>query len=239
MDERIEVLERRIRQLQRWMLLMVVVTLVAGTSAFVSHDDAPVIRTRGIVVVDEAGRERILIGAPIPYARNRVRTDTLRVAREWGPIFPDSAKYMGWYRNYRHSMHGMLVMDENGFDRLAIGDSTPDPNIGRRIGPATGIEINDEQGFERSGYALLRVGGSSRVVLGLDSRNGTEGAALSLFDDGRVGLSIYGPQRRLVFLGSMPPSEGLGLTDTVHGLLLSRDTVKAHVLTTDAPRRAH
>jgi hypothetical protein len=141
--------------------------------------------------------------------------------------------YMGWYRNYRHSMHGMLVLDEHGFDRLAVGDSTTDPNIGQRIGRATGIEINDERGFERSGYGLLRVGDANRVVLGLDSRNGTEGAALSLFDNGRVGLSIYGPKRRLMFLGSMPPTERLGIRDTLHGLLLSRDTAIANLLTID------
>jgi len=33
-----------------------------------------VLRVRGLVVEDSLGRERILIGAPIPHAANRVRT---------------------------------------------------------------------------------------------------------------------------------------------------------------------
>lgn len=233
-DTRLARLERHVGYLRRYAAAVTACLLILLGSAFLQQEPT-VLRTRGIIVVDEAGRERILIGAPIPFARNRVRTDTLRVAREWAPGFPDSAKYMGWYRNYRHSMHGMLVLDEHGFDRLAVGDSTPDPNIGRRIGPATGIEINDERGFERSGYALLRVGDATRVVLGLDSRNGTEGATLALIDDGPVGLSIHGPQRRSMFLGTMPPTARLGVRDTVHGLLLSRDTTPTHILTTDAP----
>lgn len=36
-----------------------------------------------------------------------------------------------------------------------LGDPVPDPNIGRRIGPATGLIINDLQGFERTGYGFI------------------------------------------------------------------------------------
>lgn len=231
-DARVAQLERQVRHLHRYALALTGALLVALSVGFRAQEPS-VLRARGLVIVDEAGRERILIGAPIPYASNRVRTDTLRVAREWAPGFPDSARYMGWYRNYRHTMHGMLVLDEQGFDRLAVGDSTPDPNIGRRIGPATGIEINDERGFERSGYGMLRVGTTNRVVLGLDGKNGTEGAALSLIDGGRVGLSVYGRDQRLMFLGVMPPDAQLGVSDTLNGLLLSRGKDVAHTLRTD------
>jgi hypothetical protein len=231
-EARVAHLEHDVRFLRRYAVVVSGILLIALGAAF--REQAPtVLRARGIVIVDDAGRERILIGAPIPFARNRLRTDTLRVAKEWAPIFPDSAKYMGYYRNYRHTMHGMLVLDERGFDRVAVGDSTPDPHVGRRIAPATGIEINDERGFERTGYGLLRVGGTYRVVLGLDSRSGTEGAVLGLIDGDKVGLSIYGPKNRLMFFGSTPPDARLGLRDTLHGLLLSRGTDLAHVLTTD------
>ena len=71
-------------------------------------------------------------------------------------------------------MHGMLVLDENGFDRLASGDSTPDANIGKRIGAGPGIDINDAAGSERTGYRLVTVDGKDRVVLGLDSKSGEE-----------------------------------------------------------------
>lgn len=234
-DARIAQLERQVRTLRRAALATGAALVVAAVAGFRAQQPT-VLRARGLVIVDSAGRERILIGAPIPYARNRVRTDTLRVAREWARSFPDSAKYMGWYRDYRHSMHGMLVLDERGFDRLAVGDSNPDPNIGRRIGPATGVEVNDARGFERTGYGMLTVGGSDRVVLGLDGKNGTEGAALSLIDGGRVGLSVYGRKQRLMFMGTMPPDARLGLADTTDGLLLARGKDVAHRLTTDSTK---
>jgi hypothetical protein len=236
MDARIAQLERHVRALRRYAIALTG-TLVVGVAAAFRSQEPAILRAKGLVILDDAGRERILIGAPIPHARNRVRTDTLRVAKEWAIRFPDSARYMGFYRRYRHSMHGMLVLDERGFDRVAVGDSNPDPNIGRRIGPATGIEINDERGFERTGYGMLRVGTSNRVVLGLDSDDGTEGATLSLVDGGKVGLSIYGRQERLMFFGIMPPDPSIGVQDTVNGLLLVRGKNVAHALGTDTRRR--
>jgi hypothetical protein len=130
-----------------------------------------VVRTRGIVIVDEAGRERILIGAPVPAAANRVRTDIRRVEQLWGARFP--RQYLTeWYPTYRNSLHGMVVLDERGIDRLAIGDSVPDPNIGKRWGAEAGMVINDSEGFERSGFGLLRRDSTYRVSLGLDAAGG-------------------------------------------------------------------
>ena len=125
-----------------------------------------VLRVRGLVIEDAAGRERILIGAPIPEAANRVRTDEARVREIWGPRFPDEEQYMGYYQDYDHSTNGLVILSEDGFDRLVLGDPVSDPNIGRRIGPSTGLVINDAEGFERSGYGLLDVNGLYRVVLG-------------------------------------------------------------------------
>lgn len=229
-ERRIEQLETHVRVLRRTVGLLAVVVLATAAMAF-TRAQSDVIRVRGIVVEDAAGRERILIGAPIPEARNRVRTDSARVVQTWATRFPDPDAYMGYYADYRHSVHGILVLDEHGFDRLAIGDSTPDPNIGRRIGPATGIQINDEAGFERSGYGLLTVGGRNRVVLGLDSDRGTEGVTLSLVDGSHMGLSVYGPGGSLGFLGSAPAGHTrVGLPDSVFGLVLRSGDRVRHVL---------
>lgn len=38
-----------------------------------------VIRAKGIVIVDEKGKDRILIRAPIPYSKDRVRTNMDKV----------------------------------------------------------------------------------------------------------------------------------------------------------------
>ena len=80
-----------------------------------------VLRARGLIIEDAAGRERILIGAPIPEAVNRVRTDEARVREVWAPGFPDPDAYMGYYQDYSHETNGMLILSEDGFDRLAEG----------------------------------------------------------------------------------------------------------------------
>jgi hypothetical protein len=143
---------------------------------------------KGIIVEDENGKERILIGAPIPYAKNRARTDTTKVNQKWAVGMGPG--YMKYYKDYNHSCNGIVFLDENGWDKIAIGDPVPDPIIGKRIGPETGMLFNDDKGLERSGYGLLSVDGQLRVVLGLDHGNGTEGAALSVLPDGSVGLSL-------------------------------------------------
>jgi hypothetical protein len=205
--------------------------MLIGAFRFIRSEEQ-VIRARGIIIVDAAGRDRILIGAPIPEVRSRVRTDTARVRQIWGPQFPK--EYLGWYRGYRHSMNGMLVLDERGFDRVGIGDSVPDPNIGKRIGPATGIVINDALGFERSGYGLLRVNGVDRAVLGLDDNRGGEGVSLAVIDSGPVGIHIEDGLSRL-FLGRAPGSAlGLRPDQPFAGLLLREGTKVRRLTASDS-----
>ena len=239
--------EARLRRLERqvaWQRRTGVLLLTAGITLFAvmaagppallrgAAQDAPaaedqVLRARGLIIVDEAGRERILIGAPIPDAENRVRTDMLRVEDIWGPRFP-RAYIDEYYPTYRHRMHGMLVLDENGFDRIAVGDSVPDPNIGQRIGPASGLLINDGEGFERSGYGLLDVDGVYRVVLGLDGDDGREGVVLSLHDGGPRGLTISGDAS--IFLGAAPESTYVARGEAFSGLLMETEAGVAHRL---------
>ena len=57
-----------------------------------------VLRARGLIIEDEAGRERILIGAPVPEAANRVRTDEARVQEVWASRYTDADGYMGYYQ---------------------------------------------------------------------------------------------------------------------------------------------
>jgi hypothetical protein len=219
MSRRIQKLERDLKWLKAYAAILTCVLLFTALAPLgqpASQDG--VIRARGLIIEDEDGRERILLGAPIPAAANRVRTDLERVREIWGSRFGE--RYMEYYANYRNDMNGLLILDANGFDRIAVGDPTPDPNIGRRIAPATGIEINDEEGYERTGYGLLKVDGRYRVVLGLDSDRGTEGLALSLFDGGKVGLTLFG--ERSLFLGSAPPGTMAGASGEFHGLRIKQ-----------------
>jgi hypothetical protein len=225
MDERIEKLERTVRVLGVYAALLTALPILLAVAGFRSAGASDqVLRARGLVIVDEAGRERILLGAPIPEAANRVRTDLDRVREIWGPRFPE--QYMDFYREYDHSTNGLLILDEQGFDRVAIGAPVPDPNIGKRIGPSTGMLLNDEQGFERSGYGLLNVNDVYRVVLGLDSAKGREGLALMLDDGGDVGIMVRDDDRS-IFLGSERPAEA-GSQAGFHGLRLERGDERRH-----------
>lgn len=235
MLDRIEKLERDLRMLKLYATLLTLGVGVGAIAAFrTTAQGTGVIRARGIVIEDARGRDRILIGAPVPQSKARVRTDLARVEQTWAKRYPDPKQYLEYYKGYRHSAHGMIVLDENGQDRLALGDSVPDPNIGRRLGPSTGITLNDAQGFERSGYGVLTVQGKDRVVLGLDDEQG-EGIVLALHDGGHTGLMMRTPAGR-VFLGSAPPTHPLTeMPRAFHGLLLKEGN-DTRTITAKTPR---
>ena len=202
-NRRVTRLERQVRHLRICLVATWAIVGLLVLSGFQPREQkADVLRARGLIIEDSLGRERILIGAPIPAARNRVRTDTARVLQVWGPRFPKS--YMGYYKSYRHEVDGMLVLDTSGFDRLAIGQNVPDPNIGKRIGSSTGLVINDSLGFERSGYSVLTVGGKDRVSLGLDI-GGREAVMLAADENGRIGLMAADSSHSLYVGRSTPP----------------------------------
>lgn len=199
-------LERQLRTLRLAAGISTALLLVFTATALRRPDSsADVLRVRGLIVVDDMGRDRILIGAPIPASGARVRTDTARVRQMWGTHF--APQYMSeWYPTYRNAVHGIVVLDERGIDRVAIGDSLPDPNIGRRIGSDVGILVNDANGYERTGYGLLTVKGRNRAVLGLDADNGTEGLTLAVRDSGATGITITSHDHNM-FIGADPTSE--------------------------------
>ena len=227
-------LQKRVRLLERSLVLVVgacvgliLVFFTLGTTAEMKPD---VLRARGLIIVDDQGRERVLIGAPIPPAANRVRTNLARVKEIWGKRYPDPNVYMKYYQGYRNDTNGLLVLDDNGFDRIAIGDPVPDPNIGKRIGPSTGVTINDDKGDERSGYGLLSTKDGNRIVFGMDAADGEEGLTLSLFDKGPVGLWAR-DKDRMLFLGSEPPGDfHTGLDQQFHGLLFKNGKEVRYIL---------
>ena len=221
-----EQLTRTIRWLQVYAALMTVALAVLFVRSGTPTDG--VLRARGLIIEDEAGRERILIGAPVPEAANRVRTDEARVQEVWAPRYPDADAYMGYYQDYSHETNGLLILSEDGFDRLVLGDPVPDPNIGRRIAPSTGMVINDAEGFERMGYGLKVVNGVSRVGLGLDTDRIEEGLLLTLDDDGLLGVTV-GTGADGIFLGSAPAGHRwTGVAEAFQGLLIRRNGEIVH-----------
>ena len=193
-----------------------------------SHSDK-VIRVQGIIVEDSSGRERILIGTPIPFAENRARTDTSKIKETWAKRF--DSRYMELYKDYAHDANGIVILDENGWDKIIVGDPAPDPIIGKRIGKSTGVIINDDQGLERTGYGILNVEGQNRVVLGLDSSNGTEGANLFVMPDGTVGLNLNATNES-IFIGKAVKGNWNAPSDeNFHGIIIRDEDERQKIIT--------
>jgi len=158
-----------------WMLgawaLSLVAVFVMGAAAQSKPAAAPdgegVLRVRGLIVEDAAGKARILLGAPVPSIPDRKRPD------------PATA---------------MVFLGEGGADRMVVG-FTADPQISgkvvQRISPSVGLQINDPEGDERTGYGYLEMG---RVVLGIDWKN-REALTLSVDDrEGYTALMMQGSE---------------------------------------------
>lgn len=188
MENRIERLEKNIRFLRATVLLLVLVILGSSSLAMLSNKSGDILRTQGLIIEDEEGNPRILIGAPFPEVKERKRED--RTA-------------------------GILILDKKGIDRISIGSPTPDPQIKgtvvKRMSPATGIQFNDSNGNERSGYGVMD---SGSVVLGMDYESG-EGLALFISKElGYAGVLINGdkrpPNNQRVFIGTSLQKESPG-----------------------------
>lgn len=158
-----------------------------------------IIRAKGIVIEDGMGRDRILIGSPIPFSKGRVRTDTNLVKKYWAKNFEeDSAQYMKWYSNYYHGAEGIVIMNENGFDRVLLGDKLADPNTGKRMFEPAGILWNDKEGWELGGAGVNTTkDGKSRSVMGVDDKDG-EAVHIVALEDGTKGLIVGGENGRLM-----------------------------------------
>jgi hypothetical protein len=85
-----------------------------------------------------------------------------------------------------------VVTDEKGTDRIVIGP-VPDPQIlGKRVNrrsAGTGIQLNDANGNERGGLAIMDDGS---VVVGIDDEAGRERAHLYFIPKKGSGLLLQG-----------------------------------------------
>lgn len=193
------------------------------------------VRTRGIVIEDEAGRDRLLIGYPIPPSRERVRTDLARVESTWAPRL-GGAKFMEAYRSYDNSASGLVFLNEQGFDKLVLGEKMPDPNTGVRLVDSAGFSFNDDEGFECGGLGVSKTPeGKTRVVMGMDDPKVGEALHLFVMEDGSKGLRIAS-EDGLLLLGravagneifqNAEPFLGMLVKDAQGKLLLEQNALK-------------
>lgn len=193
MHDEILKLKKQMGWLRYYVIISSTVILVCIFSAFTNREkNIDIIRAKGIIIEDSAGKDRILIGAPIPFSKARVRTDTALVRKYWAGTYKNADQFMQWYKNYYHGTVGMVVMNENGFDRVLMGDKLADPNSGKRMFEAAGISWNDREGWERGGAGVNTTKeGKARSVMGVDNQNG-EAAHVIALEDGTNAIAIGG-----------------------------------------------
>ncbi len=172
--ERVESLERRLA-LWRFIAGLGLLTIVLAVFITVSvrssraNEDERVMRVRGLVVEDAQGRPRILLGAPVPKVAGRKRQD-------------DNT--------------GIILVGENGADRVAIGMPTPAPQGGgkvhQRISPGAGLVVDDLEGNERGGIGVLD-NGRGAVCLDYPDPIGRDAICLGVLPEGLAGLIINAP----------------------------------------------
>jgi len=170
---RIRSLENETRCLRRLCWILAAVLLVIGVSVTVSSSvDAQssprVLRAHGIVIEDDQGRARLILGAPLPEVHERKRQGSLT--------------------------NSIVFLDDQGNDRLTLGEG-PDPQaqgkVLHRIATFFGVLIHDNNGNERGGYGWLSNG---RAVATLD-RPGLDAWAAVVDDKtGFAGMRVeYAP----------------------------------------------
>ena len=179
---------------QKIFYLLSILNLVAFSFylfSFTKTNKFDLIRAKGIVIEDANGKDRILIGAPIPYSKDRVRTDTAKVRKYMAPkVWNNDDQYMDWYKDYKHSSNGIIFMNEEGFDRVLVGENLADPNVGVRMFENSGILWNDKYGMEKGGAGVNTTEeGKARPTIGLDDDSG-EAVHLVCLEDGSKALVI-------------------------------------------------
>ena len=199
--KRLNEIEKNYKNLKRIVSGSILILIISIISfGFTRIEKFDIIRAKGLIIEDQNGKDRILIGAPIPFSRDRVRTDTALVRKYWASkIYPKNPeKFMEFYKNYYHSTDGIVVINEKGFDRVLLGDKLADANTGKRNFEAAGISWNDMNGFELGGAGVNTTkDGKSRGVIGLDDSDG-EALHIVALEDGTKAIIIGGENGRLM-----------------------------------------
>ncbi len=101
----------------------------------------------------------------VTFLEGRVRTLTRAIAV--GAVLAGFLGTAAWRGSQTEVLRtrALIVVDENGIERVVIGAPIPEPP-GRRIASSTGLVINDSAGAERFGVGLL---GNGNLVMGFDA----------------------------------------------------------------------
>lgn len=189
--QRLQVIESRYKRMRRlfWGFIGLSVIGIASLG-FTNIEKFGIIRAKGIIIEDENGRDRVLIGAPIPHSKDRVRTDTAKVRKHFASLFKDPNEYMGWYKKYKNSSNGIVFMNDKGFDEVLVGEDLADPNVGVRMFKVSGLLVNNKEGWERIGAGVNTLeNGKTRQGFGVDDDSG-EAMHIVTLEDGSKAIIL-------------------------------------------------
>jgi hypothetical protein len=151
LEMQVQSLERRVLDFKRLVALAGFAVLVCVIASVVLWaQDSQVLRIRGLVIEDAAGRDRIVLGAPLPDPQGRVSPAT-----------------------------GLVINDDEGAERFAVGllenrrlvmgfDAPPgtgDPRNRERI-----TIVADDDGGAYIRFLNRKTGVSGRLILAADDR---------------------------------------------------------------------
>ena len=202
---RLSEVEKRFKNFKRTVAGIIVLLLALLVwVGFIKSEKFDIVRAKGIVIEDSNGKDRILIGAPLPFSADRVRTDTALVRKYFAtrvdPNKPE--RYMEYYKNYRHQAYGLVVMNEKGIDVVQFGDKLSDANTGRRTHDMSGMLWNDQYGLELGGVGVgTTEDGKGAPLLSFDdpSNGGSEALKFIVDDDGTKFINIIDKEGEFVF----------------------------------------
>lgn len=217
--EKMYMLEHQYSRLKRFNYILIFVFIIFLFSfGFTTVKKFDVIRAKGIIIEDAQGKDRILIGAPVPFSKNRVRTDTAKVRKHWASQFGNPDQYMGWYSKYKHSSNGIVFMNERGFDEVLVGEDLADANVGVRMYKISGLLVNNKEGWERIGAGVNTLeNGKTRQGFGVDDESG-EAMHMITFEDGSKAI-ILGDEHGSLRIGmAKKPGELLQNKESFTGI---------------------
>lgn len=147
---------QKIQNLQSIFILILLIGILVILYQQKNTTPEEITRTKGLVIEDEQGNPRIMMGFPIASSDDRLRTDTL---------------------------NGILLLDENGADRVHLGKHGKlflgGKYYARTNNDGWSLFFNDSKGEERSGYGFSDSDNS--VGLGMDYGGEHGGEAIFLY----------------------------------------------------------
>ncbi|MFW6088805.1 MAG: hypothetical protein ACODAB_03560 [Gemmatimonadota bacterium] len=142
LQERLDRAERRVRWLTAGLLACGLAVVLGAAQAAAPPPPQDVIRARGLVIVDSAGRERVVVGAPMADA-----SEDARLAETTGVTVLDA--------------EGRLAASIGANNPLIRPDGTP----GERRGTASGMTFYDPRtGQERGGIGAFDDGRANMCI---------------------------------------------------------------------------